>query len=74
MPTPSKHSRRFAFLLLPGFSMMSLSALLEPLRMANKISHQELYRWRLYSADDNPVAANNGIHFQPDQPLSLIHI
>lgn len=53
------------FLLVPNFSMMAFASAVEPLRSANRLSGQELYRWRLYSADGAPVVASNGIAVMP---------
>jgi len=55
----------FGFLLIPKFSMLALSGVLEPLRMANRLAGRELYRWRLLSMDDAPVAASNDMKFTP---------
>lgn len=49
-------------LLLPLFSMVALTGLLEPLRIANRLADRHLYRWRLCSPDAGPVAASNGMH------------
>jgi transcriptional regulator GlxA family with amidase domain len=51
----------FAFLLAPEFSMMPLTSAIEPLRIANRLSEKDLYRWRMYSIDGADVAASNGI-------------
>ena len=56
---------RYGFLLLPDFTMISLSACLEPLRMANRISGQTLYEYQLFSLDGQSVAASNGLSLQP---------
>lgn len=53
--------RRIGFFLVPRFSMMAFSSALEPLRVANLIGGRELYRWRVYSRDGEPVAASNGM-------------
>ena len=53
----------FAFLLVPGLSMMSLSSAMEPLRSLNRLVQQEAYRWRLASLDGGVVEASNGIAF-----------
>ena len=37
-------------LLFPGFSMMALASMTEPLRAANLISDRELYRWGMVAA------------------------
>ncbi len=49
-----------AFLLLPKFSMMALYGALEPLRVANRFAGPT-FSWRFVSADNQPVAASNGI-------------
>lgn len=48
-------------ILTPGFSMMSLSSLIEPMRGANRIAGTRLFRWRLLSPTGAPVLASNGI-------------
>jgi transcriptional regulator GlxA family with amidase domain len=53
----------FAFLLVPGLSMMSLSSAIEPLRSLNRLVRHEAYRWSLASLDGTPVEASNGIRF-----------
>lgn len=53
------------FLLVPSFSMMAFASAVEPLRSANRQSGEELYRWRLFSADGAPVVASNGIAIMP---------
>ncbi|MBK9080938.1 MAG: GlxA family transcriptional regulator [Rhizobiales bacterium] len=47
------------FLLIPGFSMMALTAATEPLRAANEISGRRLYEWRLLSVDGAPVRSSS---------------
>lgn len=54
------------FFLIPGFSMMAFSSALEPLRAANRLSRQELFRWQLISADGEPTEASNGVVIIPD--------
>jgi transcriptional regulator GlxA family with amidase domain len=54
------------FLLVPGFALMSYAAAIEPLRAANLIAGQELYRWWHASPDAKPVAASNGVAIIPD--------
>lgn len=60
---------RFGFLLMPGFSMLSFAAVLEPLRMANRLSQVQLYEWQLFSPDDGPVRPSNGITFARTRQL-----
>jgi len=60
----------FGFFLVPKFSMIAFTAAVEPLRLANRMSGRELYRWKLYSTDGAPVRASNGIALMPDAPLA----
>jgi len=53
---------RVAFVLVPRFNMMSLVALLEPMRVANYLSPQPLYHWEYLSAEGGEVLASNGMH------------
>lgn len=52
---------RIAFYLTPQLSFMPFASALEPLRMANQVSGQNLYEWTLVSSDGQPVRASNGI-------------
>lgn len=52
---------RVAFVLVPRFNMMSLAALLEPMRVANYLSPRPLYRWEYLSAEGGEVLASNGM-------------
>ncbi|MDH6186952.1 GlxA family transcriptional regulator [Polaromonas sp. CG_23.6] len=63
-PAPSK-TEYFGFLLMPEFSMLSFASVLEPLRMANRISKVQLYNWQLFSPDDDVIRPSNGIEFLP---------
>jgi transcriptional regulator GlxA family with amidase domain len=53
----------FAFLLVPGLSMMSLASAIEPLRSLNRLVGREAYAWRLASLDGSSIAASNGVAF-----------
>jgi AraC family transcriptional regulator, glycine betaine-responsive activator len=55
--------RTFAFLLVPGLSMMSLSSAVEPLRSLNRLVGGDVYRWMFVSLDGGPVEASNGVAF-----------
>jgi transcriptional regulator GlxA family with amidase domain len=41
----STEPEMIGFLMIPQFSMIAFSAAIEPLRLANYLSGQELYRW-----------------------------
>ena len=55
--------RRFVFVLLEEFTMLCFSAAVESLRIANRMSGQELYTWALISEDGAPVRCSAGIEF-----------
>ncbi len=52
--------------------MMAFSSAVEPLRMANQISGETLYEWRILSTDNQPVKASNGISILPDSNIDDI--
>jgi AraC family transcriptional regulator, glycine betaine-responsive activator len=52
------------FLLVPEFSMIAFTSSLEPLRLANRVSGQNIFAWRMYSQDGAPVAASNGVRIE----------
>jgi transcriptional regulator GlxA family with amidase domain len=61
-PTPqAAHPRLIGFLFVPRFSMIAFTSAVEPLRLANQISGQRLYEWRLFSRDGAPIRASNDV-------------
>lgn len=60
------------FMLVDDFSMIAFSASVEPLRLANHVSGQKLFAWRLYSKDGAPVTASNGVKLAVDGSFSEI--
>ncbi|WP_296747682.1 GlxA family transcriptional regulator [Mesorhizobium sp.] len=50
-----------AILVVPGFSQVCLSSLIEPLRLANMLARRELFRWRLVGLSSEPVYCSSGI-------------
>jgi transcriptional regulator GlxA family with amidase domain len=61
--------RRFVFLLLDKFTLLSFSAAVESLRIANRMAGRELYSWRLLSEDGQTVTCSAGIEFRVDGGL-----
>ncbi|WP_120495566.1 GlxA family transcriptional regulator [Kiloniella sp. EL199] len=63
-----------AFLLVPDFSMMCFSSLVEPLRALNRLVGHEYFKWVFLSQDGAPVFASNGaslnVHYPMDQLTS----
>ncbi len=62
---------RVACLLVPEFSMMTLTALLEPLRTVNRLTGSTAYEWRLFSVDGEPVHSSSGISIVPYQRINM---
>ena len=72
MPTaanPPGASRTFVFLLVDGFSMMSVVSAIEPLRSFNRLIGEERFVWRLAHLGDGSVHSSNGLPLET-QPLS----
>lgn len=62
-------SIRIGFLIFPGFPMSCLTSMIEPLRVANEISGQDLFSWRLVSENGARVQASAQVWFEPDLAL-----
>lgn len=56
-----KLPRRFGFLLINDFTLISMSSAVEPLRMANRISGKEFYSWRTIGETGEDVVASDGL-------------
>ncbi|MFT6100855.1 MAG: transcriptional regulator GlxA family with amidase domain, partial [Arenicella sp.] len=61
---------RYGFLLLPNYSMISVSSAVEVLRMANQLGRQELYQWPTYTMDGTSVLASNGLEILPGNKMA----
>lgn len=58
------------FLLVDKFTLVALSTAIEPLRMANQLTGETLYRWRTISADGKPVCSSDGVEVVPDESVA----
>jgi AraC family transcriptional regulator, glycine betaine-responsive activator len=56
--------------LVDNFTMVAFTAVVECLRLANYVSRQPLFAWKLYSRDGQPVRASNGIPVGVDGSLA----
>ncbi|PWG15710.1 GlxA family transcriptional regulator [Salibaculum griseiflavum] len=61
--------RRFVFLLLENFTLLSFAAAVDCLRIANLMSGKELYTWRLAGDGGDVATASGGISFKLDMDL-----
>lgn len=73
MPGGAPQPLRIGFVLVPQLPLLAFTAAVEPLRAANRITGNTLYRWRLYAADGAPVEASNGIALVPQHGLDDTH-
>ncbi|MGB1213576.1 MAG: GlxA family transcriptional regulator [Pikeienuella sp.] len=48
-------------LVLPETSLMSLAAVMEPMRGANRVAGRDLFRWRLWSVDGAVPVSSSGL-------------
>lgn len=63
----------YYFILLPKMTMLAFSSAVEPLRLANQLTGQCLYRWFLLSEDGKPVLCSNSISIAVDSALLPVH-
>ncbi len=61
---------RIGFLLLDQFTMIALASAVDPLRMANQLSGEELYNWHVIGSDNQSVLASDGIRVSVDETIS----
>lgn len=61
--------RRFVFLLLDRFTMLSFAGAIEPLRIANRVAGKPIYEWRLIGEGGVSATCSNGASFQLDMGL-----
>ncbi|TYB81738.1 GlxA family transcriptional regulator [Maritimibacter fusiformis] len=65
--------RRFVFVLLEDFTLLSFAGAVDALRLANRQLGHDAYRWATASEDGGPVTASAGIEFHPDMDLGELH-
>lgn len=67
----------FGFLMVPDYTMVTLTSAIAVLRMANRSSGRELYRWSCVTLDGAPVESSAGLRLIPDGDvgcLGQVHI
>lgn len=64
-PPSSTPTMRYAFLTLPHYTLIALSAAVESLRMANRVLGREAYQWTIVTEDGQPATASNGLSLSP---------
>lgn len=71
VPDPGP-TRSYAFILVPGFTLLDFSSAVEPLRIANQLSQRPLYRWRVLSESGGPVACSAEIPVGADGAVEAL--
>ncbi|KUJ86044.1 AraC family transcriptional regulator [Ruegeria marisrubri] len=61
--------RRFIFVLLDKFSMLSFASALDSLRIANRMADKELYTWKLVGEGGETAQCSAGTSFNLDDDL-----
>jgi transcriptional regulator GlxA family with amidase domain len=65
--------RRFVFVLLHNFTLLSFAAALDCLRLANRMSQKTLYSWRIIGEGGVTATCSTGTVFQLDGDLEEMH-
>ena len=68
-----KAPKRFVFVLLDEFTMLSFAAAVECLRIANRLAGKPLYSWVLTGESEDVVMSSAGVRFHLDFPLDELN-
>ncbi len=68
-----KSPRRFVFVLMENFTLLSFSSALDALRIANRMSGKTLYEWTFIGENEEVVSCSAGTQFKLDNPLIELH-
>jgi AraC family transcriptional regulator, glycine betaine-responsive activator len=67
---PRRLPQNIGLILIPRFSLISFTSMVEAMRLANRMSGQELYRWRFLSTDGRPVRSSSGLTVEADAEIN----
>ena len=71
--TEVKYPRRFVFVLIENFTLLSFSSALDALRIANRMSGKKLYDWIFIGENEEFVSCSAGTQFKLDNCLIELH-
>ena len=71
--TEVKNPRRFVFVLIENFTLLSFSSALDALRIANRMSGKKLYDWTFIGENEEFVSCSAGTQFKLDSTLIELH-
>ncbi len=69
LKTEVKSPRRFVFVLIENFTLLSFSSALDALRIANRMSGKKLYDWTFIGENEEFVSCSAGTQFKLDNSL-----
>lgn len=78
--TTGSRALNVTFVVLPKYAMLACPSAIKPLRMANQLTGQMLFRWQVLSDDGAPVACSNGVPIMADgrwaavQPEGIVFV
>jgi AraC family transcriptional regulator, glycine betaine-responsive activator len=61
--------RQAAILIMPAFSNLTLAAVMEPLRAANRMAGRRLFDWTVVTDRSEPISSSSGLKVTPDAAL-----
>ena len=73
LTTEVKSPRRFVFVLIENFTLLSFSSALDALRIANRMSGKKLYDWIFIGENEEFVSCSAGTQFKLDNCLIELH-
>jgi transcriptional regulator GlxA family with amidase domain len=68
-----KTAKRFVFVLMDNFTLLSFASAVECLRIANRMSGLELYQWVVTGDTEDTVTCSAGARFHVDFPLAELN-
>ena len=68
-----KSPRKFVFVLMEHFTLLSFSSALDALRIANRMSGKKLYDWTFIGENEEFVSCSAGTQFKLDTTLIELH-
>ena len=71
--TEVRSPRRFVFVLIENFTLLSFSSALDALRIANRMSGKKLYDWTFIGENEEFVTCSAGTQFKLDNSLIELH-
>lgn len=73
LTTEVKSPKRFVFVLIENFTLLSFSSALDALRIANRMSGKNLYEWIFIGENEEVVSCSAGTQFKLDNSLIELH-